>query len=66
MCGYCLDGPPSWIDVDFYINTGQVDTEREAALNLHRGYWELACENSKSGKGALYRAYGLNWKEGGL
>lgn len=66
MCGYCLDGPPNWIDVEKYINTGQVDDERTAAMNLHSHYWRSACEKSKVGLGVLYRAHGLNWEVGGL
>ncbi len=66
MCGYCLDGPPNWVDIDMYINTGQVDTIKDAALNLHSSYWASACQESKNNLGVLYRAHGLNWREGGL
>ncbi len=65
MCWYCIDGPPSWVDVELFINTGAVDNEGDAAKALTMYYWASACNDSKNDLGPVFRSYGMNWRDHG-
>lgn len=63
MCGYCGSGPPDFLDVELYINTGQVDNDNDAIRNLTAAYWEMSCSRSQAVDGWKLKRYGIHWRD---
>jgi hypothetical protein len=64
VCAWCVNGPPTEIDVYFAMGEMQTEDYQEAADATRMLYWSTMCAKAQnSPRERLFRVYEFSWPD---